>query len=589
MKIRRMLLISFFALLSIVALSLTALTFFTAKSMMQEEIGRSLTNNAAMLMEKVDMLMFERLQNVHSWSHLDVMQHGRIGDVDKRLSLFLTDAAVGYKGMYRKLFYVDGQQRIIAANSTDLIGLTHYATENWVRAEVPNGVVFIEDLQFISPYTEASLVIRAPVEDRYSSEDMGQLYGLFDMQQLFRLLDEASRSNFGDRYIVLLDGEGRAIAASASLRKPAFLLKTTFANWKPNQANALFVHDGDPVVTSSVLVGYARSSGYLGYAQMGWSILVFQSTDKAFSPIYTLLKIFLGVITLTMVLAFWVSHSISGRIAKPLLNLTQWVRTVRDFNKQTPPKLEGTLEIQELETAFGDMLQELEQSRQQVIQTAKLAVIGEMAAIMAHEVRTPLGILSTSAQMLQREPSLSADGKEMTQFILDESARLRRLVTTLLECARPREPQMVLHNVHDIVLHTVELLAIPAHKKQLQIVQELLADQPIIVCDSELLTQVFLNLLHNAIQIVPNGGIIRLRSKSLPHQICIEIADNGPGIAKDDYLHLFDPFFTKRDGGVGLGLTVTKQIILAHQGSIAVTQSEWGGACFTLTLPIIQE
>jgi signal transduction histidine kinase len=590
MKIRRILLISFFLLLSIVALPLTTLSFLSSRSTLQDEIGRNLTSDAAMLMEEVDMLMFERLQNVHSWSRLDIIQEARIGDVDKRLSQFLTDVEVGYKGMYRNLFYVDAQQRIIAASAPTLVGQVHYTTANWVRAEVPNGAVFIEDMQLSPPpYDKTNLVIRAPVLDRYLPETIGQLYGLFDMRQLFRLLDKASSSNSGDRYIVLLDGEGRTIAASASLRKPEFLLKTTFADWKPDQSETLFLHQGDPISTSEVLVGHASSTGYLSYAQMGWSILIFQSTDKAFLPIRELWLMLSTVIILTMLLAFLTSHWISGRIAKPLLNLTKWVRQARHFDKHTPPQVGGTIEISQLETAFSEMLQDLELSREQVIKATKLAVVGEMAAIMAHEVRTPLGILSTSAQMLQREQGLSPEGIEMTQFILDESARLKKLVTTLLECARPREPHMERHNLHEIIVHSIELLATQADNKQLHIEQQLYAQNPHVVCDAELLTQVFLNLLLNAIQIVPDNGIIRIRTTSLPQHINIEIADNGPGISVDDYPHLFDPFFTKRDGGIGLGLTVTQQIVLAHQGKLSATQSEWGGACFTLQLPITQD
>lgn len=168
MKIRRILLVSFFLLLFIVALPLTTLSFFSSRSILQEEIGRNLTSDAAMLMEEVDMLMFERLQNVHSWSRLDIIQDARIGDVDKRLSQFLTDVEAGYKGMYRNLFYANANQRVIAASTSELIGRVHYTTANWTKTEVPNGEVFIEDLQLSPPpYDKTNLVIRAPVHDRY--------------------------------------------------------------------------------------------------------------------------------------------------------------------------------------------------------------------------------------------------------------------------------------------------------------------------------------------------------------------------------------------------------------------------------------
>jgi len=576
-------------MLSLVALPLATFSFYSTRSALQQEIGRNLSSDAAMLMEEVDMLMFERLQNVHSWSHLDIMQEGRIGDVDKRLSQLLSELELGYKGMYRNLFYVDAQHRIISASATDLIGNSYRVAPDWLQAKVPNGEVFIEELQLSPPYDGASLVIRAPVDDRYSPEIIGQLYGLFDMQQIFRLLDKTVGSRSGDRFIVLLDAQGRTIAASSSLRNPETLLTNTFASWKPKDGKSLFVHKGDAVTGPKVLVGYAESKGYLGYGQMSWSLLIFQSTEKAYLPIRTLWMLFTVVIVLTMLLAIIASHWLSGRIAKPLLGLTQWVRQIQSMETKPPPKIGGTVEVRELATAFDDMLQALEQSRKQVVQSAKLAVVGEMAAIMAHEVRTPLGILSTAAQWLKREQGLTPEGKEMTQFILDESARLTRLVSTLLECARPREPAMRKHNIHELVAHVIDLLVMQANKKQVQIEQELLAQNPIIDCDFELLTQVLLNLVINAIQIVPENGMVRIRTHSFNQHIAIEVADNGPGIDDDDYQRLFDPFFTKREGGIGLGLTVTNQIVLAHHGKLSAARSEWGGACFTLLLPETQE
>ena len=589
MQIERILFLSFSVLLFLVVLPLAGFSFFSTRSLLEEEIGRNLSSDASMLMEQVDMLMFERMQNVHSWSHLDVMQEGRIGDIDKRLSQFLAEVDQGYEGMYLELFFADNQNLITAASKPDLFGrLKNFSNTNENKVKVPNGEVFIEDslLSEQPAYEQAKIVIRAPVPNRYTSGDIGNLYGLFNMQQIFRLLDNASKSSTGDRYIVILDREGRAIASSSALRKPEFLLKPVFANWRPKNNETLFVHDGKPVTDSKVLAGFASSNGYQGYVQMGWSILIFQNTTRAFLPVRQLWILFTVVVIATLFLAFLSSHWISGRIAQPLSRLAHWVREVRYFEKQTPPHFGGTLEISELESAFGDMLRELERYRDHVIQTAKLAVVGEMAAIMAHEVRTPLGILSTSAQWLQKEQNLSPEGKEMAQFILDESARLNRLITMLLECARPREPQMREHHIHEIIIRAVDLLTVQANRKNLRIEQQLDANNPIIRCDFELLTQVFLNIIHNAIQIVPDNGLIHIVTTKGSAHITIKIADNGPGIGEDDYQRLFDPFFTKREGGVGLGLTVTRQIVLAHEGEISAAASEWGGACFTVLLPI---
>jgi signal transduction histidine kinase len=590
MQIRRIVFISFFVMLSGVALPLMAVLFFASRNTLEQEIGRNLNHDAIMLMEKVDMLMYERMQNVHSWSRLDIIQEARIGDIDKRLSQFLSDVQAGYQGMYHELFFTDARHLIMAADKASIIGEIHQPAETETRTQVPNGEVFVEPLQFSAPpYDQTNLVIRTPVYDRYTSENIGQFYGLFDMQQLFRLLDKASSSSGGEKYIVLLDKNGRCIAASSNLRNPTFLATNHFSDWKPLNNQDVFVHAGQPVTDSQVLVGFANSNGYLGYAQMGWSILFFQSTAAAFLPIHTLWWMFGLVIILTMLLAFLASHWISGRIAKPILALTKWIREVRHLDKLTPPQLADTIEIRELEMAFRQVFMELERSREHVIQTAKLATVGEMSAIMAHEIRTPLGIISTSAQWLQREQGLSPEGREMSQFILDESARLRKLVTTLLECARPREPHMLKQNINDLLNHTVELLNKQAEKKQLHIQLSLDDKIQVIFCDAELLTQAFLNLLLNAIQIIKNGGIIQIHTHSQGRYLSIEFADNGPGISKEDQQRLFEPFFSKREGGIGLGLTVTRQIILAHKGTMSVATSELGGALFILNLPISQE
>ncbi|WP_347989855.1 HAMP domain-containing sensor histidine kinase [Methylomonas sp. AM2-LC] len=590
MPIRRIILISFVLLSSLIALPLLAVLFFSSRNTIETEISRNLNSDAVMLMQEVDIVLFECMQNVHSWSHLDIMQEARIGDIDKRLSQFLSDMEYRYKGMYQNLFYIDTQNKVIAASRAAQIGHVYQHSAPELKVDVPLGEVFIEDLSFPPPpYQNAKLVIRAPVNDRYSASEIGQLFGLFDMQQLYNLLDQAMHFNIGERYIVLLDGSGRAIAASANLRNAQVLSSMMFADWKPKQNQSLLVHDGNPIVDSPVLVGYANSAGYLSYMQMGWSILVFQRVDDAFLPVRSLLILFVLVIVLTLLLALSASHWLSGYIAKPLLSLTQWVRDVRLIDKRLPPLLKGAVEIQELASTFLEVLHELQQSREQLIQTAKLAVVGEMSAIMAHEIRTPLGIISTSAQWLQRESSLSAEGKEMSQFILDESARLKKLMNTLLDCSRPREPLMLENNVHDIIEHTIELLSIQAENKHIQIEKQWLINSAQLDCDAEMLTQVFLNLLLNAIQILPAGGLIHIRTRSILHFICIDIADTGPGINKDDFQQLFEPFFSKREGGIGLGLTVTRQIVLAHHGKISVSASCLGGACFTIQLPIRQD
>jgi signal transduction histidine kinase len=187
--------------------------------------------------------------------------------------------------------------------------------------------------------------------------------------------------------------------------------------------------------------------------------------------------------------------------------------------------------------------------------------------------------------MLSREPTLSPEAQELTGFIESETERLNRLVTTLLDSAKPRLPKLQPADMHHIIAHSADLLATQADKKGIRISLHLECPHPIVEADEEQMTQVLLNLVLNALQILPHGGEVAISTHQDMHGLVMEIADNGPGIAPDEIGRVFDPFFTKREGGVGLGLAVVQQIVAAHGGEIRAGQSKMGGALFTITFP----
>jgi signal transduction histidine kinase len=208
-----------------------------------------------------------------------------------------------------------------------------------------------------------------------------------------------------------------------------------------------------------------------------------------------------------------------------------------------------------------------------------------MAAAMSHEVRTPLGILRSSADLLLREPTLSRDGKEVLGFIIAETERLNRLVSTLIDSARPRLPQFIAVDLAGLITKITGMLRGQAEPKNIELILEL-SESVIAEIDHDLFTQVIMNLVLNAIQILPVGGQIVIRLYQHQDAAIIEVADNGLGISDANQAHIFEPFFTQRSGGVGLGLAVVRQIVQAHDGDIRYSSSKFGGAQFTITLPI---
>jgi signal transduction histidine kinase len=284
-------------------------------------------------------------------------------------------------------------------------------------------------------------------------------------------------------------------------------------------------------------------------------------------------------------MAISASLFIAAQLARPILTLTDFTRRFARGQALLPPLPGGPGEVGELTTSFFQMIQDLERSREDLIRAAKLAVVGEMAAAMAHEVRTPLGILRTSAQMLQREPQLSTEGQEMAGFVVSETDRLNRLISTLLDLARPRPPVFHEEDVHRIIRRATELLSQRAARQRIRIEEQFQTESAIILCDGEQLLQVFLNLFLNALQILLPNGTITVRTELVQEHLKIEVADNGPGIALQHRERIFDPFFTTRADGVGLGLTIVQQIVHTHRGEISVHDNPGGGACFHLRFP----
>ena len=536
------------------------------------------------------MMLFQHLLNVYDWSHLEIMQQARIGDVDKRLSEFLKELKIGHGGVYDQVFLTDRDGRVVAATDPAWIGQAFQRQPVWLKAKLPVGEVFLDPLEIKPPYERARLRIHAQVDDVYTKGKLGDLYGLFDWGEIFRVFDQASGASLSmnqERLVVLLDEEGRIIAASKPLRERALLFSDKLAAWRDRQGSqGAFTRDGAPLGVSEVLVGYAGSRGYQGLRGLGWSLMVIEPSSLAFAPIEWLRWAFLLLLMATAAVAGTFAHRIAARIAQPILKLTEITRTFMQTGKTPvliPVKDKG--EVGELANTFTRMIEDLERSREQLVRAAKLAVVGEMAAIMAHEVRTPLGVLHSSAQMLQREQGLSPEGQEMAGFVLSETGRLNRLITTLLECARLRPPSFQPHEVHVILQRVLDLLSAQAQKKGVRLRTEFQADAPMLLCDEEQLMQVFLNLVLNALQMLPQGGEIAIRTRAGREVFIIEVADNGPGIPTEKRQRVFDPFFTTREGGIGLGLTVVQQIVQAHGGAISLHADVLGGACFRIRLP----
>ncbi len=223
-------------------------------------------------------------------------------------------------------------------------------------------------------------------------------------------------------------------------------------------------------------------------------------------------------------------------------------------------------------------------------QEHRLAVLGAMAAGLAHEIRNPLAGIKGAAQYLQSE-ALPEDAAEMLQVVLDETDRLNIVVSQFLDYARPFELKRSPDHINALVSHTLTLVRAQGLPPNIEMIEELAGDLPSLPLDRARLTQVLLNLLQNALQAMPDGGTLYVntrRSVDRNQRPALEIAvtDTGVGIAPEHMANLFVPFFTTKDQGTGLGLAICQRIVQAHGGNVDVTSSVGQGSTFVIRLPL---
>lgn len=547
LSIRQLLLLAFLLAGLLPAMLVSFLSFYQARIALKSEISHDLQTLSNTVASNVESMLFERFHNVHSWSELAIMQEIQIGDIDKRLATFLQELVISYGGIYQIIEVVDTNNVIVASSVPKNLGLTTQPFDVWFQVNIGQKTI---DVYPIETHQTVSLAISKAILSPDAGKVQGRLIAYFNWQLV---LDKLNQSVQDSTAAALFDEQNHAIASTR--------------NWAKIHAEH----------------GMHANSTFSGSTSPKWRVEIEKLHSVAVAPVHRLGYVFLALLITTLVFATFLMTPIAKAVTAPLSQLTHFVRNFfLDQTSQLPTS--GPAEVQELSSAFKKMISELESSQKNLERAAKLAVVGEMAAAMSHEVRTPLGILRSSANVLQREPQLSKEGHEVLGFIISETERLNNLVSSLIDAARPRLPAFTEVNLSALAIKCIAMLSAQAQTKNVQL--DCHADQDYLIkADSEQMTQVLMNLLINAIQMLPNHGKVEVGITALQDTIQLTISDNGPGIPAGSQAQIFEPFFTQRAGGVGLGLAVVRQIVHAHQGEISYSPSQQGGAQFTITLP----
>ncbi len=216
----------------------------------------------------------------------------------------------------------------------------------------------------------------------------------------------------------------------------------------------------------------------------------------------------------------------------------------------------------------------------------RLASLGEMVAGISHEIRNPLGIISSTAELLKDKLPPGDHEVQLSDVIVQEADRLNSIVTDFLNFARPQTPNLMPCKVDEVIEKNLSHLAPEIKQNGYEIHTRFASDIPEIRADPGLLYQAFLNILMNAMQAMPEGGAIYIELSAHGNTLTIVFADEGCGIPDEIPSKIWEPFFTTRDKGSGLGLPIVKKIIEGHAGTIDIENGPEKGAQVTITLPV---
>ena len=298
-------------------------------------------------------------------------------------------------------------------------------------------------------------------------------------------------------------------------------------------------------------------------------------------------------------------------ISEPISQLMGGVKNLAKGNFDTQFVLSRKDEISELAQAFNQMAVDLRKAQERIIkeaettielertlrQSEKLATIGQLASGLAHEIGTPLNIIGGRAELIKRKIKDREGEQKDLDIIIQQAERITKIIQQLLGFVRKKRPEQKGSNIKTLLETTLDFLDHQIQKQGVKVVKDLKDNLPIVTGDSDQLQQVFLNLILNAIQSMPQGGELRIGASSKwiskegiedgqREYVVLSVVDTGMGMEKEVVENIFNPFFTtKEDKGTGLGLTVSQGIVQDHEGWIEVESEIGEGSQFRVYLP----
>jgi len=391
------------------------------------------------------------------------------------------------------------------------------------------------------------------------------------------------------RYVVVCDPHGRVLHATDRPLIGGFFPRALGPEAVSASPVSGFrrVADGDRLLEVRATLG--ATPDFKGSLAIGFSLEPVERRMAALARQAILAAIVLMLVNSVMT-ALYVETLI-----RPILSLNQTMKraTLGYLNVRASARTGD--EVGELATAFNRMMDELEAAndrekvqRAQLAHTEKMAAVGTLAAGVAHEVNNPLAGVLACVENMKADPDDAETRDRYLDLIVDGLNRIERTVTTLLNFSRQREMTLEETSLNHNLKHVVELVGYQLRQAGIEVRFDLDTSGAVVLADHFQMEQLFLNLVLNAVQAMPRGGELVLRTRVGEEAVVAEVRDSGMGMSEEIRDRIFDPFFTTRDvgEGTGLGLSVSDSITSAHGGTIQVKSTLGVGTIFRVELPL---
>ncbi len=491
--------------------------------------------------------------------------------------------------------------------STSLISGTELMKESPLLSDQAH-IVFIETsrarpINYSEQTSGLMLKAAAPIFD-YQNNLIGVLYGGILLNRNYEIVDDIKQTVFeGIQY------SGKDIG-TATIFQDDVRISTNVKNSDGSRAIGTriseevynqVVLDGKPWIGRAYVVNDWYITAYepirnIQYKTIG--ILYVGILEQKYLDIksQTILAFF-SIALVGIVISTFISILISQKITTPIKQLVNASREIAQGNLNPNVEVTSHDELGELAIAFNTMSTRLiereeklkEFTKSKIMESEKLAIVGQLAANVAHELNNPLVGIITYSHLLLEETPASDNATEFLNKIVIQANRCKDIVRGLLDFARQRKPDKTLFNINNLLRQCVSLLENQAIFHNIKVLLDL-DEVPMVILDPSQVERVFMNIILNAAEAMDGKGDLNISSKfdSIEGMVEVQVSDTGPGISEENLEQIFDPFFTTKDvgHGVGLGLAISYGIIREHNGTTTVRSKLGEGTTFTVRLPV---